>query len=459
MQEHQLDSSYRDPSGYMFRKDGIVYRRINLTYFESFQKLLSSGLYQKLVENHYLVSHEEIDRNAEYLVIKPQQLPLITYPYEWSFSQLKAAAVLTLKIQCLALEYGMSLKDAQGTNIQFIGHRPIFIDTLSFEPYPDNLPWKAYGQFCRHFVAPLLLMKYVDLRCSHLLNNFLDGIPLDLASRMLPRKTHWSLFVKLHLHLHARYVVQNDQKSGSKGQQARMALSRLQAMLQSLQRNLEKLEYAQATEWGDYYEKTLNYSPESLKEKQQIIREYLNAIRPDVVWDVGSNDGKFSRLAADTCGCVLSTDIDLQAVDQNYRFGAKNKEKNVFPLFFDVTNPTPDLGLHGGQHSLERRLMSMGVDCIFALALIHHLSITNNYPFEFIARFFARIAPYLVIEFVKPSDSWASALLARKQDAQDLFSYYNQEDFEAVFGRWYSIKEQQDITGADRVIYLMKRKS
>ena len=155
----------------------------------------------------------------------------------------------------------------------------------------------------------------------------------------------------------------------------------------------------------------------------------------------------------------MSTDIDLQAVDQNYRHGVKDQEENVWPLFFDVTNPTPDLGLHSGQCSLEKRLNKKGVDCILALALIHHLSITHNYPFSFIARFFSRMAPYLVIEFVQPSDSWASELLARKQDAQELFAHYNQTEFENTFRRWYSTEDQKSIEETHRVMYLMKRKS
>jgi hypothetical protein len=458
MQEFQLDSSFRDPSGFVFSKEGKIYRHINQSYIKFYNKLMNSGLYQELVKEQYLVTHEEIKRSDKQIIIKPLQLSLILYPYEWSFSQLKAAAILTLKVQLLALRYGMSLKDATAYNIQFIGSQPVFIDTLSFEPTQDGLPWKAYGQFCRHFIAPMLLMKHVDLRCIHMLKSFLDGLPLDLVSRMLPRKTHLSLFVKLHIHLHARYLARHKYNTVSKRRMAQMSLRRLQAMLESIFRYLQKLEYVKGTEWGDYYEATLNYTSQALDMKRQIVGEYLKKIRPVSVWDVGGNDGTFSRLAKDMSQFIFSTDIDLQALDQNYRQSVKNQEKNVWPLFFDVTNPTPDLGLHAGQLSLEKRLNKIGIDCILALALIHHLSITNNYPFEFIARFFARVAPYLVIEFVKPSDSWASELLARKQDAQELFTHYNQNEFENSFGAWYAIEDQRSIEGTHRVVYLMKRK-
>jgi len=457
MQEYQLASSFRDPNGFIFHKEGTVYRQINPSYYNFYNHLIDSGLYEELIARQYLVTHHEIERSNEHIIIRPEQLPLITYPYEWCFSQLKAAAILTLKIQQLALRFRMSLKDATANNIQFCGNKPVFIDTLSFEPYRDGLPWKAYGQFCRHFLAPLLLMRYVDVRCIHMLQRFLDGIPVDLASRMLPWKTHWSLFVQLHIHVHARFVEQYAHRVAPNCSAPQMSFKRLQAMVESLLCYLDKLDYKQTTEWGNYYEATLNYTPRALIRKREVVRGYLERVRPVCLWDVGSNDGSFSRLAKDISQYIFSTDIDLQAVDHNYRQAVATQEDNIWPLFFDVTNPTPDFGLHAAQCSLEARLKTIGVDCILALALIHHLCITNNYPFAFIARLFCRMAPHLVIEFVQPSDSWASSLLARKEDARDLFSHYNQNEFENVFRQWYSIEDQTRIEGTHRVIYLMKR--
>ena len=130
----------------------------------------------------------------------------------------------------------------------------------------------------------------------------------------------------------------------------------------------------------------------------------------------------------------------------------------MWPLFFDVTNPTPDTGLHGGQPGLDKRLKTIGIDCILALALIHHLCITNNFPFEFIARYFAGIAPYLIIEFVNRSDSWATELLDRKLDAREQFGHYDQGEFEKAFKSWYTIVNQEKINGTHRELYLMKRK-
>ncbi|MBU1127173.1 SAM-dependent methyltransferase, partial [Patescibacteria group bacterium] len=147
-------SSFRDPNGFIFFIGSDLFRQINETGRQNFDFLTDSGLYQKLVEDKLLIAHEQapekitLSKNA-YKIIKPQIIPFLSYPYEWSFTQLKDAALLTLKIQETALKYNMSLKDASAYNVQFIGCNPIFIDTLSFEKYKEGQPWIAYRQFCQ----------------------------------------------------------------------------------------------------------------------------------------------------------------------------------------------------------------------------------------------------------------------------------------------------------------------
>ena len=183
----RVHASFRDPSGYLFTQDGVLYRRISSSYKPHYDHLRKSGLYEKLVERRLLIRHEEIDswvprNNGSYLDIKPAKIPVISYPYEWSFSQLKDAALLTLDIMHEALSYGMILKDATAYNVQFHRGRPILIDTLSFEQYAEGRPWVAYKQFCEHFVAPLAVMALRDIRLGQLLKSHLDGLPLNLAS-------------------------------------------------------------------------------------------------------------------------------------------------------------------------------------------------------------------------------------------------------------------------------------
>ena len=111
----RIGASFRDPSGFIFTRDGVLYRQVNKAYQKAYDKLLSSGIYDTLTMKGMLIPHEEVDAapaDAElaYKVIRPEVVPFISYPYEWSFSQLKDAALLTLASTRAALEKGMVLK-------------------------------------------------------------------------------------------------------------------------------------------------------------------------------------------------------------------------------------------------------------------------------------------------------------------------------------------------------------
>ena len=201
--------SFRDRSGFVFLSEGQLLRQINKDYASTYDQIISSGLYSELIGKHFLIEHEEVSINNAlssdaYKVIKPRLIPFICYPYEWCFSAYKNAALLTLKIQKTAFEYGMTLKDASAYNIQFIDCKPILIDTLSFERYNEGEPWVAYRQFCQHFLAPLSLMSYKDIRLSQLMRVFIDGLPLDLVSGLLPFRTKTKFYLLSHIHLHSK---------------------------------------------------------------------------------------------------------------------------------------------------------------------------------------------------------------------------------------------------------------
>jgi hypothetical protein len=456
---HRLTASFRDPSGFLFSRQGTLYRQINHVYRENYRALMDSGLYGELVDAKLLVPHEEVsiepeDPSAAYLVLQPETVQFISYPYEWSFSQLKDAALTTITIQKHALKYGLSLKDCSAYNIQFHNGRPTLIDTLSFEIYHEGEPWVAYRQFCQHFLSPLALMAYRDVRLGLLLRIYIDGIPLDLASRLLPAHTRLRFSLLSHIHLHAASQRHYADKAIDKSTVTRrMSETALQGLVDSLESGVRGLSWKLAeTEWGDYYQATHNYSSQAIDHKKKLVEQFLDQINPRSVWDLGANTGLFSRLASSRGISTLAFDIDPSAVEQNYRRCVSEGATQLLPLVLDLTNPSPGLGWHNQERmSLLERATP---DAAIALALVHHLAISNNVPLDLLARFFSQLAPWLVVEFVPKSDEQVQRLLATRED---IFPNYNFEGFEAAFSSYYAIHAATQIQGSERKLYLMER--
>lgn len=461
-EEHvEVAGSFRDPSGFVFSKDGEVYRQINRVYQEDYDQFVSSGLYEKLVQDGLLISHTEVNfqyavTGDAYKVVKPEQIPFISYPHEWCFSQIRHAALLTLEIQTKAFDFGMSLKDCSAYNIQFRNGKPVFIDTLSFEKYREGQPWVAYRQFCQHFLAPLALMRHVDVRLHQLLRVYLDGIPLDLASRLLPVRTRINFGLLSHIHLHARAQkrfadesISSASKSRSVGRMAFLGL------VDSLRSAVEKLEWQPGgTEWHDYYDIS-NYSDAALENKRRLVAEMLDEITPAPasVWDLGANMGLFSRIASDKGIPTISFDIDPSAVEKNYLESVSRGETNILPLVLDLTNPSPGIGWENRER--ESFLERGPADVVFALALIHHLAISNNLPFRKVTRFFRQVCHSLIIEFVPKSDSQVQKLLSSRED---IFGKYDQPSFEREFAKFFTILHSEPIADTKRTLYLMTAK-
>jgi len=453
----RLGASFRDPSGFLFTRDGVLFRQINQIYQEEYDRLMESGLYDKLVKAGLLIAHSEASVQAEdveaaYKIISPERLPFISYPYEWSFSQLRMAALTTLAIQKRALKAGMSLKDASAYNIQFVNGKAVLIDTLSFEMYQEGQPWVAYKQFCQHFLAPLALMAQRDIRLSQLMRVYIDGIPLDLASQLLPMKTRLNFGLLTHIHLHAKAQRHYSDKAVEQPKSGKgMSKQAMFGLIDSLRTVVKNLSWKpEGTEWGDYYDIT-NYSAAAFDHKKELISAWVKEIQPERAWDLGANNGEFSRLASEQGVDTVAFDIDPAAVEQNYRQIRAEKEQNLLPLVLDLTNPSPAIGWHNRERdSLVERAP---VDVVMALALIHHLAISNNVPLTQLAEFFHELGRWLVIEFVPKSDSQVQKLLISRED---IFPEYNRTDFERVFGECFHIREAVAVDESDRYLYLME---
>jgi len=451
-------SSFRDPSGYVFIENGDIKRVINPIYFKQYKALTESGFYNTLFKNELLISHEELTSTDENIIIKAEKISFVTYPYEWSFNMYKEAALLTLKLQKYSLEQGFSLKDASAFNITFHNGKAIFIDTLSFDFYTENSPWRAYKQFITHFFGPLVLAKYHGAQSLKHLNNFIDGIPLRLLSSMLPSKTKLSPTLYSNIHLLAK--LEDKHNEDYKGEAKAGSLSKKGQLniIQSLYDYIKKLELKEHSEWGNYYDKT-NYTDDAFLKKSDIINTWVNDIKPEKLIDVGGNDGTFVRKLNSKVNNALVCDIDNNAVDFNHKMMKLNKEQNILPFVLDVLNPSAAIGLNNKERdSFLNRIKDFAPDVTLALAVIHHMSLSGNVPFRESAKFFSLFSEYLIIEFPKREDSWVQRLLNNKADFKDYFDFYNLDSFENSYSEYFEIIEKHIIVNSERLLYLLKKK-
>ncbi|BAO76626.1 hypothetical protein [Winogradskyella sp. PG-2] len=451
-------SSFRDPSGYIFVENNEIKRLITPIYFEQYEALNSSGFFGNLIKNNLLVTHQELSKTDEQIVIKPEKIPFFTYPYEWSFNMYKEAALLTLKIQKYSIEHGFSLKDASAFNITFHKGKAIFIDTLSFDFYKENTPWRAYKQFITHFLGPLVLAHFHGAQQLKLMSNFIDGIPVKMMSSLLPFKTKLSPILYSNVHLLAKLEDKHNEDYNGEAKEASLSKKGQLNIIKSLYDYIKKLELKEHSEWGNYYDK-INYTDKAFIEKSNIINQWVIDLNAKTLIDIGGNDGTFVRKLKSEKELTLVCDIDNNAVDYNHRTMKQNKEDHMLPFVLDVLNPSPAIGLNNKERdSFIDRVKSLNLDVTLALAVIHHMSLSGNVPFSESAKFFSSFSKHLIIEFPKREDSWVQRILKSKGEFEDYFNFYNLETFEANYIQYFDILQKKPIENSERVMYLLKRK-
>ncbi len=454
-------ASFRDPTGFVFRRDGVLYRQVQASGAADWAAFSSTGLYERLVADRLIVEHHDEPLELAALpgsvaVIRPRLIDLISYPYEWSFSQLKEAALLTLELQARALDAGMRLKDASAYNIQLDAGRPILIDSLSFEVAAATEPWPAYRQFCEHFLAPLALIAHRDARCGLMLRDFIDGIPIDLAARLLPWRTRLNLGLSAHVHLHAgaqrRAAYEPASTPAAAGRERRITETGQRALLDSLRRTVDGLRWQPSSQWSGYASAT-SYSDAATASKGEIVREMLAMVGGRTAWDVGANVGVYSDMAAAAGYRVVAWDQDAASVEAHWLRVRGDGNPAVLPLVLDLSNPSPAIGW-----ALEERasFLERGEpDLMLALALVHHLAIGNNVPLPGVAKLFARMAPRAIVEFVPKDDPMTRRLLAARRD---VFDGYTIDGFRDAFGGPFRIVREAPVVDSPRTIFLLERR-
>jgi hypothetical protein len=439
--------SFRDPHGHVFFDKGELYRSINESYIPCYNELMTSGLYRALVGQGMLVPHQEI-RNKAGLLLKPMIIPFISYPYEWCFSQLKQAALLTLSIQLEALRHGMILKDASAFNVQWLGTRPFFIDTLSFVKF-EGRPWLAYGQFCRHFLIPLALMSYRGQELGSLFKSYLDGIPHALAVQFLPRYLPWRIWLNVfgpHFVAKWPWLIAKERVS----RHSTVGIDVVKSSVAYLQQAVESLQFSSRTTVWTNYQATTSYTAQASDFKAKVVGEFIDRIKPIITWDFGANDSEFLSSAYARSGYLVTFEQDLSVVEKFFIKQTQRKNVGILPLCMDISNPSPCLGWRGRE---RMSLLERGpCDLLLALALIHHLVVAQGTPMVVVAEALSQFCRYLLIEYVGDLDLQVKKLLEIHRERA---SIYSQEIFELEFSKFFTIIEKVPIVGVDRCLYLM----
>jgi ribosomal protein L11 methylase PrmA len=459
--------SFRDRDSRVVVTDDAIYRALSPEGTEDWEAFSASPLLGQLTGSGQIIGTREVDPSvlaglSDLLptgvekVLEHDRVPFVSYPYEWTFSMLQDAAKLQLELGIAAIDAGLTLKDATPYNVQYIGSKPTFIDIGSFEKITDGEPWIAYRQFCMLYLYPLLFQAHKDIPFQPWMRGSIDGIqPID-AIKVFSLRDRLRRGVFLHTSLHAR-LDRRANKSGPGSAEAnkqtrQVKPKQIQAQLQSMHRLVSKLKWkAGETSWSGYRQSN-TYSDDDDRRKQSFVAEVASAEKPALTWDMGCNDGAYSRIAAENSDRVVAFDFDHATVEALYRSLKQEGNTKILPLVSNLADPSPALGWRG----LERKtLVGRGApDLMLALALIHHVSISANIPVADFLQWARDMGTTLLIEFPKRTDPMVRALLANKHEGAN--PDYEEGNFERELEKRFTVERREELPSGDRILFLAR---
>lgn len=448
--------SFRDPDSRVFRDGDRVLRALSERGLEDWEQLAGTEFFTRMQDDGRIVRTERFEDppairlDGVSAVLRHERVPFVSYPYEWPFSMLREAALLELELLRAALAEDMVLKDGSPYNVQWRGSRPVFIDVGSFERLGEGEPWAGYRQFCTLALYPLMIQAYAGLPFQPWLRGSLEGIEPAEARAVLRGRHTFRPGVLAHVALHARLERrEGDRDTRTEVKKAGFRKELIEANVGRLQKLVGKLDWGSSkTAWSDYSDRA-HYDAEELDRKDRFVREACVSVRPGLTWDLGCNDGRYSRIAAETSGYVIAVDGDHATVEALYRDLRSENDERILPLVMDLADQSPARGWRG----LERtRLEERGrPDLVFCLALVHHLSIAANVPLAEVVDWLASLGGTLVIEFAGRDDQMVKRLLSRKRD--DAHPDYTLESFEQILGQRFEIVRREPLASGLRTLY------
>jgi SAM-dependent methyltransferase len=452
--------SFRDWESRVFYENGRVLRALSATGFEDWLAVSRSRFFADAVAAGKIIPTarvEDVEVPGDVLadaaaVLEHERVPFVSYPYEWPFSMLRDAALLQLDLLARALAEDLTVKDASAYNVQWRGARPVFVDVGSFEPLAPGEPWQGYRQFCMLFLNPLLVQAYKGLPYQPWLRGSLRGIPPADARAVMSFRDLFRRGVLAHVVLHARLERKHAASARDVKRELRAAGFRKElivANVRRLEKLVRRLDWDPGeSEWSGY-EATTSYSDADAERKDAFVRDIVHSRSWELVWDIGCNEGRHARIAAENARYVVALDGDAAVTDRFYRSLRDEAETTILPLVVDVTDPSPALGWHG----VERRpLDARGrPELTVCLAVLHHVAITGNVPVPEFLAWLRELGTALVIEFPTRDDPRVARLLARKR--RGAHPDYDREPFERALAERFDVERSEELAGGTRILY------
>jgi SAM-dependent methyltransferase len=447
-------SSFRDPESHLVSdEDGCVVRQFTDIGAAGFREVAATGLLENLVGTGHLVPFEVAADSP--LTVVSRRLPIVTYPSEWSPSALKDAALATLHIARTAWEFGAELKDASAYNVVFDHNRPTWVDLGSFKPGRRGI-WAAYGQFCDHFLSPLLIDQRLGISHARLWSQ--SGIPVEVAAALLPLPRHLDRTVLRQVHLRARL-----ERTGQRlDEESRLAIRRdveipaavLPKLIGGLEKAVAKLGRAKVSHWAAY-EHENSYDDASQGIRNEFIRRTITGLESrERALDVGCNTGRHSAILSQEFRTVLSLDNDPASIDLlRARQADGTYGTNIWPVVTNILEATASSGLmHEERQSFHSRFD--GSDLVLWMAVLHHLVITGDLPLNLFTNLMMRLGRDHIVEFVEPEDGMVRLLTSSKGGIRH---DYSRSDFEKAIARLFRVTDTEQATDTRRLYHLSRR--
>ena len=390
-------------------------------------------------------------------VLEHERIPFVSYPYEWTFSMLKDAALLQLDLNLAALEEGMILKDSTPYNVQFVGAKPVFVDVGSFERLRDGEPWVGYRQFCMMYLYPLLLQAAKGIEFHPWLRGSIGGITPAQMRGMVSFRDRFRKGFFLNVFMLSKLEARHADRGKEVKAEVKQAGFKKELIVANVRR-MRKLVAGLSWDppkgvWVGYGERN-SYSGEDAERKDEFVREVATSQRWGLTWDIGANNGRYSLIAEEGSDYVLAVDADQGPVELLHRDLRKEGDEKILTLTMNLADPSPSLGWRG----LERKdLPARGKpDLVLALALIHHVTIAANVPVAEFVDWLAGLGTSLVIEFPTREDPMVKKLLGPKREG--LHPDYERVNFERVLAAAFDVERRERSKSGTRLLYFARPK-